>query len=290
METVKDFFKQINIRISNPLIFSFIISWLVWNWKIVIVLIFYNEKFLNQDGYKSYLDFITKNTDKCYSFWCPIFFAVGYTFAFPFVSTGVKAFQTWIDKRSNDWNLSILKSGKIGIEKYMSLRESLDVRRDFIEKIIEKEGSNLVLLEEANDKINSLEHQLNENKLEHQREIKNYQQQRGILNTELLQGKWKMQTFMNNTVQNEYIVEVKDNYYYIIQNNKPQKVAMIEHYKYIIDSNNRDSNSIFFIKAMLAENGAITSKVVNELKYNYNTKVMEGIENGFTQIKYTPIS
>jgi len=48
---MNDLLKSINLRLNNPFIFSFIISWIFWNWPIVVGLLWYNATTLQQYGY-----------------------------------------------------------------------------------------------------------------------------------------------------------------------------------------------------------------------------------------------
>lgn len=162
MEKITDFFKELKERINNPLISSFIISWIFINWKITIGLIFYkNTDFIN-DGYFSYFDLITRNSELWRALWLPLIIATGYTFIFPFLRNVILAFQSWIKSWGSVWNLRFAKDGKISTSKYIGLRKIYEERTVFLEEVIEKESklveenaelktNNLKLLDEKNN-------------------------------------------------------------------------------------------------------------------------------------------
>jgi hypothetical protein len=58
---VGEVYKEFKERMSSPLIFSFLISWCVINWKIIIGLIFYDMTDLHRDHYCSYIHLIANN-------------------------------------------------------------------------------------------------------------------------------------------------------------------------------------------------------------------------------------
>lgn len=44
MDKISEILNSVKERVSNPLIFSFLASWLVYNWKIPVALIWFDEK------------------------------------------------------------------------------------------------------------------------------------------------------------------------------------------------------------------------------------------------------
>jgi hypothetical protein len=54
IEKPNDLLKELKDRLSNPLIFSFIIAWLFFNWQITVGLLLYKNDQLIRDGYFFY--------------------------------------------------------------------------------------------------------------------------------------------------------------------------------------------------------------------------------------------
>jgi hypothetical protein len=113
MDKVSDFFKELKERVSNPLILSFIISWLIWNWKIPIALLFYKPIDLRADHYDSFIDLIKKNNVNGYHFWCAVLFAICYTLLYPIVKQGVLIVGTFFDKHGTSYSLKYVKSAVV---------------------------------------------------------------------------------------------------------------------------------------------------------------------------------
>ena len=141
MERITDFFKDVRDRLSNPLFSSFIISWLIINWKIPIALLFYSNQSLKIDGYDSYMNLIISNSSAWKYFGYPLMLAVGYTFLFPFIRNAILAFQTWIRTWGSDLNLKISKRGKISTERYIQLREKYNKLTRTLEDLLSQETS-----------------------------------------------------------------------------------------------------------------------------------------------------
>lgn len=123
MEKFSDLFKGLKDRLSSPLISSFIIAWLVANWRIIIGLIFYKISDLERDCYKSYIDLIEKNTNLKTNLILPLAIALLYTFAFPFIKNVIIAFGAWIKRWGSKWRFEISKTEPISLSYYLELTE-----------------------------------------------------------------------------------------------------------------------------------------------------------------------
>lgn len=152
MDKINEFFRELKHRVSNPLFFSFLIGWLVANWKIVIGLAFYDIDQLQKDGYNSYFDLIVRTSNFYTSFLIPSITAVLYTFFVPILRNLISMFNAFIEKWGMEKTLDISKEGKISVAKYIRLREIYNERQLEVEKIIESESSyveqNQVLINE----------------------------------------------------------------------------------------------------------------------------------------------
>lgn len=139
MEAITDFFKEIKSRLSNPLLGSFAISWLVINWKIPVGLIGYKQIDLKVDGYKSYIDLINVNASCWLYFWKPFIWAVIYTFGFPLLKMCITAFLNEIKRRSDNWNTRILRTYYVPMSRFVKQRELYNELSDNLQKIYTEE-------------------------------------------------------------------------------------------------------------------------------------------------------
>ena len=156
METIKDFFKNINYRLSSPFIFSFVISWLFFNWQIPVSLFFYNHNLSQVECLQEYLDFIGKNINFCNSLLFPIFGALFYTFIYPYINKFIKDFHTEREVAAEKSELKIREGSSIPIDKYLSLRDSLVKKQQQLELIIKAESATQSNLENKINEVNTL--------------------------------------------------------------------------------------------------------------------------------------
>lgn len=141
MDKISDFLKELRERVSSPFFFSFLLSWLLINWRIPIALIFYKSEDLTKDGFKSYMDLITKQYGNGNMFWWPLFSALVYTFLYPLFKNAVILVNAWYQRWGTNFSLQISKKGKMPVEKYIKLRQSYVDRTELLEKILREENA-----------------------------------------------------------------------------------------------------------------------------------------------------
>lgn len=272
MEKLKDFFYELQNRVTNPLISSFAISWLFVNWKIPIGLLTEIE-ILEVDGYKSYFQLINSHISFEYFFLIPFIYALLYTFGFPFIRTWILAFNTRIKYWSTNWNLDISKSAKIPFEKYIDLRQKYEDKQKTIEKI-EKESSEIKdRYEEEVAKNNELRKSIDKNSEE-------YSKIRSDLNDmKIIQGSWRFLYPRNSDG------ETKGERIFIhgaqisIINSSGEDVKF-----YITDFHHNPINrTIVFCRV---DTGNEREWRYHSLRYNEYADLLEGTENKLEPVKY----
>lgn len=106
---ITNFFKVSNERLKNPLLFSFLISWIVFNWKSIFTLL------LSESKIEDRIHYITENFNKIeYTLYYPLIVSVGYVLLLPYF--------TWLIE-------SLVQFAKIG-RKQNSVKEQLSDLRD----------------------------------------------------------------------------------------------------------------------------------------------------------------
>lgn len=246
MEKISDFFKELKERLSNPFIYSFLISWLIFNWKIPIALIFYKSEDLAKDGYKSFISLIADQIHLQKSFIYPILAALVYTFAFPFFRNTIIAFNSWTKAWGSSWSLKLSKSGKISIEKYIELRNTYAKRTQLLEQTLEKESKFLHENEELRNRILSLTQEKNDYQSKNQKWV-------DYNSYSILNGEWNFQTEDNlKQIRTEKIFLIKDGTVSEIFNSSRDKkvIGKIENFHY----NFASQEMIFYINSNYLKN------------------------------------
>jgi len=194
LERIQDFFKHVGERLRNPFIFSYLISWLISNYKIVIGLFFYTNYQLKADGYNSYFDLIDKTTNWQTCLIIPLIGALAYTFAFPYFKRLVVLLYTRINQGQEVKTLKILEEGSISTVKYLRLRDEYKQSQAKLEEVIQDESKFFSQRRDLNEQVSNLRKE----NLGLQGDIIKLQQSVAILekfkeprDVEFLNGEWK---------------------------------------------------------------------------------------------------
>jgi hypothetical protein len=242
MEKISDFFSELKERLSNPLVLSFLISWCVWNYKIVIGIAFYKLSELKLDGYHSYLDLIRRESNLQHFFWFPLTFAICYTIFFPLIKIGIMAIGAAADTWGVKLNLWITKNYSVPIEVYLNQEEKYNKALERVAKysIAEKEldvkiselESNRITLMDANELL----------KRDHQNELTERNSDLASANRQLemwkfvnsytfFSGKWYVnrKSQARNSSNEEYNATFDGNRLELVQSNQERKALIIEY-------------------------------------------------------------
>lgn len=156
----KDFFKDIKDRLSNPFFISFIISWLIYNWPIMISIFLYKRSDLEKDHYASFFDLINSRQSTCRMIIYPFVSAVAYCVLFPWIKAAIE----WIQARATSWGDSeVLKATKAGwmpFQSYIDMRNTMQQSIDSLQELNLSQG----VTKEENNKLSAEKIEL-ENKI-----------------------------------------------------------------------------------------------------------------------------
>jgi len=144
MDTLKDFWKDIKDRISTPFFSSFVISWIIFNYPIVIALLFYKQSELKVDGYSSYLNMIKSCYDSRYMIKYPLIAAALYSVFFKEI---LRIIQTNLITWSETFILWSTKKSWVSAEVHRASEKTLRlIIADYAESV-QVEGSSKIDLD-----------------------------------------------------------------------------------------------------------------------------------------------
>ena len=276
MDKISDIFKNIKDRLSSPLFFSFIFSWIICNWKVTIALLWYDPKQIEKEEFKSIFDFIYLNTDPWNTFYLPLILAIAYTILSPIVSNAIRLFNSQIDKIGENKNLEITKGSNIPIEKFLSLKENYDARTEVLEKIIKDENKTKEDYEREHTERLKLEQQLlkvtddftraeqkrsevtneysvvNNEKMRLTKENSELEKtnselylfRKNVFNINILDGRWDFS--INDTlggIAEKHILQISNGSIQLVKGTSREQISEIRHFFY--DASNK---RVFFIK------------------------------------------
>ncbi|RZK27269.1 MAG: hypothetical protein EOO43_00160 [Flavobacterium sp.] len=156
MDTFKDFFSDLKERISNPFISSFAIAWLIYNYPILITLLFYKQTELKADGYTSYLNLIQNCTDTNRMLYYPLGIAFLYTFAVPFFKSGIRIFNSWLLTSTDGIVYKMTKNKVVSIELHTKVSKDLEEVKSQYVTLITSESAYINEIDQLKARIHTI--------------------------------------------------------------------------------------------------------------------------------------
>jgi hypothetical protein len=142
-EAKKSIQNILNNRVSSPFYGTLIVSWLLWNWKIIYLTFFISEKKIELNK----IDFIVANYNNVYDLvWLPIISTILILSVIPFLTNA--AF--WLDLKFEKWRID--QKNSIEKKQLLTLEQSINLR----EQVLNMSNKFDMLLSEKNNEINQL--------------------------------------------------------------------------------------------------------------------------------------
>lgn len=142
------FSKILNERITSPFYGTLAISWLLWNWRIIYLTLFIDEKTIEKDK----ISYIIENfSDLNHLITYPLISTAILIIIVPFVSNGAY----WISLHFNQWKIN--KRNEVQKKELLTLEQSINLR----EQIKSQEKRFEELLEDKNLRVKQLETEIN---------------------------------------------------------------------------------------------------------------------------------
>lgn len=229
MDKLNDIFKEIKQRVTSPLIFSFLLSWIIINWRVTIGLVFYKIEDLAKDQYQSYTDLIVKNYGPWHYYYYPILIAIGYTFVFPFIRSGIKLFQSWLNRETDKRLFKIAGTTTVPMERFIKDRELYLSNTEKLKEIMDKESEYLNENQTLRAERNRLQEQLNEYST--------------LSHSNFLNGYWDVKHILDGEEKTERVNISQGKFYKPDKDNRDQEWITFENYG--INPGNRNLVIVF---------------------------------------------
>lgn len=264
MSEFKDFLDQIKIRLTNPLIFSFLISWVIIHWQIFVGGFYLSPIDLEEQNYSNFLEFIAANVNWWNGLIYPLCSAIVYTILSPPIRIGIQLFNTWINKFGNNQIRKVATDSFIPYEMYDKLLEEVQLQRQRNESLITE---NIGISKEIDVKKNELRGKGAENE-NLQSELTNIRTQLSSLyDSSFLDGIWKIVIKKNNGEDvNSLIVRIKSN-----EVEERQKDGHYHHQFYLLDFVKNQSGEASFLFKQINSSNEKTNRHIeyfNQIKEN----------------------
>lgn len=285
-DNLKDIYENIKDRLSNPLIFSFLCAWLIYNWKIPVALLWYDKSQFSGCGCVTIFEFIEWYWKNEGTFRVPFIISVLYTIFIPFIKNAIRIVSAYAQKWGENEEIKALDGGKIGIEKYLELRDNYKEKIKILEEVAKEEKTyleeNTKLLLEINSEKEKLKQSIQES-------IDNKEFIDELYDFSILNGNWTYivedKQIMGIHIEQELRFNQSD-IYEVNEFNSNEKIFEIKHFIY-----NKKSNKLFFVKQKNIES-SVTIPFENMYKINdlyfKDEFTLVGTENG-NNVEYKKI-
>lgn len=135
MEKINSILENIKERLSNPLIFSFLISWILINWDVTVALLWYDPPQVDK-GHYSLIKYIADNTSWWNSIWKPLLFAIGYTALIPIIKQFVSTFYIIIENAGDRYKIRYSKEGYVSAKYHLEVQAAYEEQMKITSQII----------------------------------------------------------------------------------------------------------------------------------------------------------
>lgn len=140
MEKLSETFENIKERFSNPLIFSFIVSWLICNWQITLTLIWHDLEEVRRMGFNDTFQFLKYQLNHNQNIKQPIIVSIIYTIALPYVRNLIRVINASSELLGNRFTLKINKGASIPFEEHYKLDLKIKDREIKLSEMIQNAG------------------------------------------------------------------------------------------------------------------------------------------------------
>lgn len=133
-------------RFTNPLFYSFVISWCAFNWKVPVGLIWYTSTEIKDLGYETVFDFVGQNITA--PFWAPFGIAILYTLLSPLFRNLLSVLTAFFNGVGNRISFKAAGKAPISVELYFESQENLKkAQKDFADVVTTGKDKDKVISE-----------------------------------------------------------------------------------------------------------------------------------------------
>jgi hypothetical protein len=198
MEYLKNMLSDIQERYRNPLIGSFTLSWIFWNWKISSLTIHFFTDSNSLLKFEDYIKGVIEFSNVKDSLLFPLLSSFIYVTLFPFIKNVISFLDAFYSKQQNSFIEKGSKESGISIKKYLNLKAEYKSKIEELKQIIDSEDI-------YRQKNNSLISEITELRSNLKAVNEDYVNCISKSNISVLKGFWKLNfTKLNTQAQNVY--------------------------------------------------------------------------------------
>jgi hypothetical protein len=286
MDQIKDVWQSLKERFSSPYWGAVIIAWVIFNYDIVIALIWYDKDIWLNSSSATVIIYIQNKLSWDRSLLYPTLSGIFYTLLMPITKNLIQAYIAWSRKWGGNWVFKISDESSVSLGKYFKLKEQVKNQMEQLKDSVKEESEYIEQINTLNNTIIGKDKDINIlnveiNTLKTQVDIPL------IPEISFLDGEWENNFTMDKKTRVEQ-VKITNGHYYIRKGSD-----RVWHQVAEISLFSKQGNQIQFVKDL-------SPSYVNELrrtiptfpKHLYNDLIIQvggdmvGFENENVRIKY----
>jgi hypothetical protein len=198
---IKDFFKELRLRLSNPLFTSFVISWSIINWKVWICLLKYTTPETSLDGFKSPIHLISSVVSCKSGLIHPLTIAIAYVGLWPIFRNLIHIFNAWVDTIGGNRIVKISNRRTVPIDVYLAQKADRDKAESALLEELQSQSHYKAETIRLNGDLNDLTRKYNDESSAARR-IQNYS------DVMFYDGEWEL-SYMIDSEQRKDVVQLR---------------------------------------------------------------------------------
>lgn len=148
-----DVFKPFLQRLSQPIILSFCIAWIFWNWEIVLALCWYDSDSIIKLGKVNHEEYINEKKNDWRNYWWPLIIAGCYPIGILLLNN----IHTFFKKYEQKIFFWISKDANVPTKYYLDAKDDIAEQEKRISKFIDQENNMRKEINDLTQKSNELE-------------------------------------------------------------------------------------------------------------------------------------
>lgn len=295
-DSIQDILDSMKERFTNPLVFAFMASWVVWNWRVVVALL-WTESGSKDETTNGVIAYIEENVPLDKGLIWPLVSALVWVFLFPLIKVGIQAFYARVNRYGTDRVLKIKGQGSISVRRYLSMRDDYTKRTERLMTLIEQEEETAEKLREATTEVTLLRSknvELQNSETQARTEMANKDMMmRRAFDLAGIGGNWKSE-YVNGNVHGEEFIEITGDKYFILSMSGGYPSSKQQMFKITSFHFDERKGEICFVKELIDAQKNIRPKdhhfSVNILRLSEDGTTLTGTENTTTKIQYTRVN
>lgn len=292
-DSIQDILDSMKERFTNPLVFAFMASWVVWNWRVVVALL-WTDSGSHEETTNGIIAYIEHSVPLESGLIWPLLSAIAWVFLFPLIKARIQAFYARVNRDATNEVLKIKGQGSISVQRYLSLRDVYTERTEKLVTLIKQQEGIVEELSIATTEVTNLKSenvQLKNSETQARTEMANKDMMmRRAFDLTVIGGNWKSE-YVNGNVHGEEFIEITGDKYFILSMSGGYPSSKQQMFKITSFHYDQRKDEVCFVKELIDAQKNIRPKdhhfSVNILRLSEDGTTLTGTENTTTKIQYT---